>query len=172
MRSIDSEINFRLFATLPLQRSFTSPTESAPVQAVRQTTMDGIVGFNGPAHQREREMDFAGGFEMKVVEDQLKALITKGKDQGYLTYAEVGQFLPDEAASAERLDSLIAALEGSGIELVQNAPGGPSAAELARAEADSEPEPLRYSGRLPRPSDDPIRMYPVSYTHLTLPTKA
>ena len=96
---------------------------------------------------------------MKVVEDQLKALITKGKDQGYLTYAEVGQFLPDEAASAERLDSLIAALEGSGIELVQNAPGGPSAAELARAEADSEPEPLRYSGRLPRPSDDPIRMY-------------
>ncbi len=96
---------------------------------------------------------------MQVVEDELKTLISKGKEQGYLTYAEVGQFLPDEAASADKLDSLISALEGSGIDLVQSAPGEPSAADLARAEAEIDPEPLRYSGRLPRPSDDPIRMY-------------
>ncbi len=93
---------------------------------------------------------------MQAVENELKALISRGKEQGYLTYAEVGQFLPDEAASAEKLDSLISALEGSGIELVQSNPNDPSTADLTDS---SEPEAIRFTGKLPRPSDDPIRMY-------------
>ena len=96
---------------------------------------------------------------MQFVEDELQTLIEKGKKQGYLTYAEVGNYLPDESTSSEKLDSLIAALEKSGIELVESAPGGgPSPGELLRAEAEAA-DALKFSGRLPRPSDDPIRMY-------------
>ena len=96
---------------------------------------------------------------MQFVEDELQTLIEKGKKQGYLTYAEVGNYLPDESTSSEKLDGLIAALEKSGIELVESAPGGgPSPGELLRAEADAA-DSLKFSGRLPRPSDDPIRMY-------------
>ena len=94
---------------------------------------------------------------MQFVEDELQTLIEKGKKQGYLTYAEVGNYLPDESSSSEKLDGLIAAVEKSGIELVESAPGGPSSVELLRAEEAAET--LKFSGRLPRPSDDPIRMY-------------
>ena len=99
---------------------------------------------------------------MQFVEDELQTLIEKGKKQGYLTYAEVADYLPDETTSSEKLDGLIGALEKSGIELVETAPDTdePTPAELLRAEAEAEAaEALKFSGRLPRPSDDPIRMY-------------
>ena len=99
---------------------------------------------------------------MQFVEDELQTLIDKGKKQGYLTYAEVGNYLPDETTSSEKLDSLIAALEKSGIELVESAPDSdePTPGDLLRAEAEADAaEALKYSGKLPRPSDDPIRMY-------------
>ena len=97
---------------------------------------------------------------MQFMEEELQTLIEKGKKQGYLTYAEVGNYLPDESTSSEKLDGLVAALEQSNIKLVETAPnsGEPSQAELLRAEADAA-EALKFSGRLPRPSDDPIRMY-------------
>ena len=97
---------------------------------------------------------------MQFVEDELQTLIDKGTKQGYLTYAEVGNYLPDETTSSEKLDGLIVALEKSGIELVESAPDsdGPSPNELVRAEAEAA-EVLKFSGKLPRPSDDPIRMY-------------
>ena len=97
---------------------------------------------------------------MQFMEQELQSLIEKGKKQGYLTYAEVGKYLPDESTSSEKLDGLISAVEQSGIELVETAPDAdePSPAELLQAEADAA-ETLKFSGRLPRPSDDPIRMY-------------
>ncbi len=110
----------------------------------------------------DSEMEFAKGFIMQFVEDELQTLIEKGKKQGYLTFAEVGNYLPDETTSSEKLDGLITALEKSGIELVESAPDSeePSPSELLRAEAEADAaEALKYSGKLPRPSDDPIRMY-------------
>ena len=97
---------------------------------------------------------------MQFVEEELQTLIDKGKKQGYLTYAEVGKYLPDDSTSSEKLDGLIGALEKSGIELVESAPDGDDASpsELLRSESDAA-EALKYAGRLPRPSDDPIRMY-------------
>ena len=97
---------------------------------------------------------------MQFIEEELQTLIEKGKKQGYLTYAEVGNYLPDESTSSEKRDGLVAALEQSGIELVESGPDDddPSPAELLRAEADAA-EALKFSGKLPRPSDDPIRMY-------------
>jgi RNA polymerase primary sigma factor len=97
---------------------------------------------------------------MQFMEEELQTLIDKGKKQGYLTYAEVGNYLPDESTSSEKLDGLVGALEKSGIELVESAPGDddPSPTELMKAEADAA-EALKFSGKLPRPSDDPIRMY-------------
>jgi len=94
---------------------------------------------------------------MQFMEEELQTLIDKGKKQGYLTYAEVGKYLPDESTSSEKLDGLVAALEKSGIELVESAPDA-SPSEFQKAESEAA-DALKYSGRLPRPSDDPIRMY-------------
>ena len=106
-------------------------------------------------------------------EQQLKDLVEKGKAKGFLTYAEVSEFLPDECTGAEQMDKLLVALETSGIELLESDPGknsaGPSLDELKRAE--QEMSNLQFSGKLPRPSDDPIRMYLSQMSEIPLLTR-
>ncbi len=52
----------------------------------------------------------------------LQELVATGKAQGYLTYDQVNEYLPDEAVTPEKLDNLLIALEQLGIELVNEAP--------------------------------------------------
>ena len=97
----------------------------------------------------------------EIDENELAKIIKKGKSQGFLTYEDVTDYLPDEVVGAEKLNGLIAAIEKSGIELCDAAslPGEAVAEDLPKADSDGEvatPQPL---GKLPRPSDDPIRMY-------------
>ena len=99
---------------------------------------------------------------MDFQETDLKQLIAKGKTKGYLTYNEVANYLPDETVGSEKIDALIVAVEGAGIVLREKPPetvlaAGPSAEELMKAEA--ELSRLQTPEKLPRPSDDPIRMY-------------
>ena len=95
---------------------------------------------------------------MAIQINDLNALITKGKAQGFLTYNEISTFLPDETTGAEKLDTLVAALEGSGIELCDEPPAGfnePSPDELIKAETGTDIEEInvcvgitRYPSRL------------------------
>jgi len=55
------------------------------------------------------------------------------KAQGTLTYEEVSSFLPDEIEGTDRIDTLLAALDGLGIELVD----GPDAHRRDLAEQDT-----------------------------------
>ncbi len=52
----------------------------------------------------------------------LRQLIATGREQGYLTYEQVGKYLPDEASSSEKLDNLLVILEQKGIRLVDKPP--------------------------------------------------
>ncbi len=54
--------------------------------------------------------------------NELRELLVKAQSQGYLTYDEVGTYLPDEATSPEKLNELLVALERRGIEIVEQAP--------------------------------------------------
>ena len=107
-------------------------------------------------------------------QEALAKLVEKGKSQGFLTYEEVGKHLPDEANESEILDRLIVVLESHGIELSdqpQPAAGefGPSPEELEKA--DVEYRSLKMTGKLPRPSDDPIRMYLSQMSEIPLLTR-
>ncbi|OYW13766.1 MAG: hypothetical protein B7Z55_16360, partial [Planctomycetales bacterium 12-60-4] len=42
---------------------------------------------------------------------ELRQLVAKAKTQGFLTYADVTPYLPDEDCNSEKLDSLLAMLE-------------------------------------------------------------
>jgi len=105
----------------------------------------------------------------------LQELVAKGKTQGYLTYDQVNDYLPDEAVNPEKLDSLLIALDELGIELVTEAPTEAGAAPLAPgAEASEEigglsPLPAR---ELPKLSDDPIRMYLTQMAEIPLLSRA
>ena len=105
------------------------------------------------------------------VDHELQNLIAKGKAQGHLTYEEVSAYLPDEIEGTDRIDDLLAALDGLGIDLVD----GPNAhrralAEEAPAPSDAERSLLLADG-LPSGSSDPIRMYLSQMSHIPLLTR-
>ncbi|HVX28995.1 MAG TPA: RNA polymerase sigma factor RpoD, partial [Nitrolancea sp.] len=53
---------------------------------------------------------------------EIKQLITKGREQGYLTYAEVNDHLPDDIVDPEQIEDIIGMINGMGIEVHEIAP--------------------------------------------------
>jgi len=109
---------------------------------------------------------------MDLSDKELNELVAKGKAQGYLTYDEVNDYLPDEAVTPEKLDNLLTALDELGIELVTEPPA--EALCLANDDAGNaagfdavlrddgravDSEPTFTAEQLPKLSDDPVRMY-------------
>lgn len=107
-------------------------------------------------------------------EKELQVLIEKGKKQGYLTYKEVNEFLPDEASGPDQLDAFVVALENHGIELTDTPPeppvavSGPSKEELLKAETELQALQLE---KLPKAGDDPIRTYLSQMAEIPLLTR-
>ena len=48
-------------------------------------------------------------------QSRLKALIAKGKDQGYLTYAEVNDHLPEGIVDPTQIEDIINTINESGL---------------------------------------------------------
>jgi RNA polymerase primary sigma factor len=101
----------------------------------------------------------------------LQQLIAKGKAQGTLTYEEVSSFLPDEIEGTDRIDEVLAALDGLGIELVD----GPDAYRRDLAEHDTSvsegDRSFLLNEPMPHGSSDPIRMYLSQMANIPLLTR-
>jgi RNA polymerase primary sigma factor len=102
------------------------------------------------------------------LDKDLQQLIAKGQTQGYLTFDEVNEFLPDDDVTPDKLDELLMVLDRKAIQLVDQPPKPPEFEEeplpplptadevpLA-AQEDVLPIP---ADELPKLTDDPIRMY-------------
>jgi RNA polymerase primary sigma factor len=95
---------------------------------------------------------------------QLKLLIAKGKEQGYLTYHEVNDHLPDDIVEPEQIESIINMINDMGITVHEFAPDTDSLlisdAPVADEEAAEEAAAALANvdsefGR----TTDPVRMY-------------
>jgi RNA polymerase primary sigma factor len=102
----------------------------------------------------------------------LSILIAAGKSQGYLTFDQVNEYLPDEAVDPEKIDALLVALEDEGIELVDTPPE-PGRTDAAPATSGGLPA-RRDEVITTAPSNagnDPIRMYLAQMAEIPLLTR-
>src|SRR3546814_643290 len=60
--------------------------------------------------------------ERQAPQSDIKQLISKGLEQGYLTYAEVNDHLPDDMVDPEQIEDIIGMINGMGIEVHEVAP--------------------------------------------------
>src|SRR2546421_7086251 len=55
-------------------------------------------------------------------QSEIKTLIIKGKEEGFLTYAEVNDHLPDDIVDPEQIEDIINMINDMGIEVHEVAP--------------------------------------------------
>ncbi len=88
----------------------------------------------------------------------VKKMLARGKERGYVTYDELNAALPQDQFTSEQIEDTMAMLNEMGINVVEaEETEDPAAAEEAPAESESADEPAETPeyGR----TDDPVRMY-------------
>jgi RNA polymerase primary sigma factor len=91
--------------------------------------------------------------------DEVRHLISIGKEKGYLLYDEVSEVLPaDITSSAEELDDLFSTFGNAGIEVVESEQKYREDKLLDRPDTGDEPELDLTPGALDK-TNDPVRMY-------------
>ena len=104
-------------------------------------------------------------FEPRDQQSEIKKLITRGKEQGYLTYAEVNDHLPDDIVDPEQIEDIIGMINDMGIQVHETAPDAETLLlqesssaqddETVTEEAIQVLSAVEETGR----TTDPVRMY-------------
>ncbi len=103
--------------------------------------------------------------DMNSPTSQVAALISRGKEQGYLTYAEVNDHLPDSITESEQIEDIIQMLQDVGIPVHERAPESDDAMFEGNSEAADEVAEEEAAAVLasvenePGRTTDPVRMY-------------
>jgi RNA polymerase primary sigma factor len=98
-------------------------------------------------------------------QSQLKLLIARGKEQGYLTYAQVNDHLPSEIVDPEQIEDIVNTINDMGIPVYEKAPDSesllasePSAPADEEAIEEAAAALAALDAELGR-TTDPVRMY-------------
>ncbi len=101
--------------------------------------------------------------------DQVRHLISIGKERGYLLYAEVNDILPPEVRSSEEIDEMLCAFEHYGINIYEDATSADAARDAVEAtdfgavepkeELPTEDGELDLAPGTPEKTNDPVRLY-------------
>jgi len=94
--------------------------------------------------------------------DDLKRLISVGKEKGYLTYDELNEALPEDLVSPEKLDDMMMIFDEMDIEIVDSEQQVQVVRETVGADSDSMLEEEDELQMEPDPASrvtDPVKMY-------------
>jgi len=96
-------------------------------------------------------------------QSRLKELISRGREQGYLTYADVNDHLPEEISDPEQVEDIIRMINDMGINVFETAPDA-DALLLAEADTDEAAAEEAAAALAAVETDigrttDPVRMY-------------
>ncbi len=91
--------------------------------------------------------------------DEVKQLISIGKEKGYLLYDEVNELLPADITSSEELDDLFSTFSSAGIEVVDSEKTFREEKLLDRTGEGAEEIELDLTPGALDKTNDPVRMY-------------
>ncbi len=99
-------------------------------------------------------------------QSRLKDLITKGKEQGFLTYAEVNDHLPEGIVDPEQIEDIIRMINDMGIKVHETAPEDDSDGIFNDSDAEPDEDAVEEATQALASLDkefgrttDPVRMY-------------
>ena len=101
-------------------------------------------------------------YDEDIENNGLRELIEKGREQGFITFADINDFLPEDVSDPDQLDEVIQTINDLGLQVVENAPEEGSEAMEAISQPVA-PEPTENEmgaiesevGR----TTDPVRLY-------------
>ncbi len=100
---------------------------------------------------------------VQAPQSRLKELITKGKEQGYLTFAEVNDHLPQDIIDSDQVEDIIRMINDMGIQVFENAPDKD---DLMMSESDTDEDAAEAAAQALATVEseigrttDPVRMY-------------
>ena len=91
----------------------------------------------------------------------LRELIEKGREQGYITFADINDYLPDEVSDPDQLDEVIQIVNDLGLQVLEEAPeegSNFSPANQDTSETPTENEMGTIESEVGR-TTDPVRLY-------------
>ncbi len=91
----------------------------------------------------------------------LRELIEKGREQGYITFADINDYLPDEVSDPDQLDEVIQIINDLGLQVLEEAPeegSNFSPANQDTPETPTENEMGTIESEVGR-TTDPVRLY-------------
>ncbi|WMY96868.1 MAG: RNA polymerase sigma factor RpoD [Arsenophonus sp.] len=98
-------------------------------------------------------------------QSQLKLLVNKGKEQGYLTYSEVNDHLPEEIVDSDQIEDIVQMINDMGIQVMEEAPDADDLI-LAENTADTDDDAAEAAAQVLSNVEneigrttDPVRMY-------------
>ena len=96
-------------------------------------------------------------------QSQIKLLIAKGKEQGYLTFSEVNDHLPQDIVDSDQIEDIIRMINDMGIQVSESAPDSD---ELLMAETTADEDAAEAAAQALATVEseigrttDPVRMY-------------
>tara|TARA_Y100000816_G_scaffold271137_1_gene235435 strand:+ start:1153 stop:2937 length:1785 start_codon:yes stop_codon:yes gene_type:complete len=91
----------------------------------------------------------------------LRELIEKGREQGYITFADINDYLPDEVSDPDQLDEVIQIINDLGLQVLEEAPeegSNFSSSNQNTPETPTENEMGTIESEVGR-TTDPVRLY-------------
>jgi len=156
-------------AAAPKKTAAAAATPAPEAPARHAGAKDAHAHKEGPTHAAAEKRPL--GIERRAPvmpedrQSQLKLLIARGKEQGYLTYAQVNDHLPSEIVDPEQIEDIVNTINDMGIPVYEKAPdtesllaSEPSAPADEEAIEEAAAALAALDAELGR-TTDPVRMY-------------
>jgi RNA polymerase primary sigma factor len=151
---------------VPPKAADKEPLAEAPVASkAPASAVDNKVGAKNAGEKRMLGIERRVPAMPEDRQSQLKLLIARGKEQGYLTYAQVNDHLPSEIVDPEQIEDIVNTINDMGIPVYEKAPdtesllaSEPSAPADEEAIEEAAAALAALDAELGR-TTDPVRMY-------------